>query len=228
MVWKIEDKNISAEHFIGWEEYWWRHFVQDITFWLCFYRLFDRNLDCQLYMGRTAEPDRNFYRSLSYEIKEWKDIFSTVHLVFDSGTGNFFPDAVFGDGNPDQKNCGSVFSSVDWDVRRNFTVRGSGRIRNEGKYSLCGRTISTVPFMFRQFLCFCAFVGTIHRISGTDKNVLCMRFVFNWDFSESCLNPWLIQKIVNILLISWESVSNATRQTVDWLMKSPHRYPVIP
>ena len=22
MVWKIEDKNISAEHFIGWEEYW--------------------------------------------------------------------------------------------------------------------------------------------------------------------------------------------------------------
>ena len=24
-------------------------------------------------------------------------------------------------------------------------------------------------FMFRQFLCFCAFVGTIHRISGTDK-----------------------------------------------------------
>lgn len=66
-------------------------------------------------------------------------------MVFDSGTGNFFPDAVFDDGNPDQKNCGSVFSSMDWDVRRNFTVRGSGRIRNEG-------SILCVAGLFPQFL----------------------------------------------------------------------------
>ncbi len=37
---------------------------------LFFTGFFDRNLDCQLYMGRTAKSDRNFYRSLSYEIKE--------------------------------------------------------------------------------------------------------------------------------------------------------------
>lgn len=107
----------------------------------------------------------------------------TVHLVFDSCTGNFFPDAVFGDGNSDQKNCGSVFPSVDWDVRRNFTVRGSGRIRNEGKYSLCGRTISTVPFLCSGSSCAFALLLELSTESVEQtKNVLCMWFVFNWDF----------------------------------------------
>ena len=96
---------------------------------------------------------------------------------------HFFPDAVFGDGNPDQKNCGSVFSSVDWDVRRNFTVRGSGRIRNEGKYSLCGRTISTVPFLCSGSSCaFTLLLELSTESVEQTKNVLCMRFVFDWDF----------------------------------------------
>ena len=85
--------------------------------------------------------------------------------------------------NSDQKNCGSVFPSVDWDVRRNFTVRGSGRIRNEGKYSLCGRTISTVPFLCSGSSCAFALLLELSTESVEQtKNVLCMRFVFNWDF----------------------------------------------
>ena len=81
------------------------------------------------------------------------------------------------------RNCGSVFSSVDWDVRRNFTVRGSGRIRNEGKYSLCGRTISTVPFLCSGSSCAFALLLELSTESVEQtKNVFCMRFVFNWDF----------------------------------------------
>ncbi len=82
-----------------------------------------------------------------------------------------------------RKNCGSVFSSVDWDVRRNFTVRGSGRIRNQGKYSLCGRTISTVPFLCSGSSCAFALLLELSTESVEQtKNVLCMRFVFDWDF----------------------------------------------
>ena len=105
-------------------------------------------------------------------------------MVFDSGTGSsFFLILFFGDGNPDQKNCGSVFSSVDGDVRRNFIVRGSSRIRNEGKYSLCGRTISTVPFLCSGSSCAFALLLELSTESVEQtKNVLCMRFVFNWDF----------------------------------------------
>lgn len=40
----------------------------------------------------------------------------------------------------------------------------------KGKYSFVWQDyFHSSFFMFRQFLCFCAFVGTIHRISGTDK-----------------------------------------------------------
>ena len=67
-------------------------------------------------------------------------------------------------------------------------------------------SILCVAGLFPQFLFYVPavlvllrFCWNYPRISGTDKNVLCMRFVFNWDFSESCLNPWLIQQIVNIL-----------------------------
>ena len=109
--------------------------------------------------------------------------FTKKDFIFDSGTGSLFPDSVFGDGNPDQKNCGSVFSSVDGDVRRNFIVRGSSRIRNEGKYSLCGRTISTVPFLCSGSSCAFALLLELSTESVEQtKNVLCMRFVFNWDF----------------------------------------------
>ena len=65
----------------------------------------------------------------------------------------------------------------------NFTVRGSGRIRNEGKYSLCGRTISTVPFLCSGSSCAFALLLELSTESVEQtKNVLCMRFVFNWDF----------------------------------------------
>ena len=68
-------------------------------------------------------------------------------------------------------------------IRRNFTVRGSGRIRNEGKYSLCGRTISTVPFLCSGSSCAFALLLELSTESVEQtKNVLCMRFVFNWDF----------------------------------------------
>lgn len=82
-----------------------------------------------------------------------------------------------------RKIVAAFFSSVDWDVRRNFTVRGSGRIRNEGKYSLCGRTISTVPFLCSGSSCAFALLLELSTESVEQtKNVLCMRFVFNWDF----------------------------------------------
>ena len=64
-----------------------------------------------------------------------------------------------------------------------LTVRGSGRIRNEGKYSLCGRTISTVPFLCSGSSCAFALLLELSTESVEQtKNVLCMRFVFNWDF----------------------------------------------
>ena len=113
-------------------------------------------------------------------LKNEKISFSTVYLVFDSGTGNFFPDAVFGDGNSDQKNCGSkLFPSVDWDVRRNFTVRGSGRIRNEGCIPLCGRLFPQFLFYVPAVLVLFALLLELSTESVEQtKNVLCMRFVF--------------------------------------------------
>ena len=73
-------------------------------------------------------------------------------------------------------------------------------------------------FMFRQFLCFCAFVGNYPQNQWNRQKRSLYAVCFNWDFSESCLNPWLIQKIVNILfLISWESVEvmQQGRQLID-------------
>lgn len=70
----------------------------------------------------------------------------------------------------------------------------------KGSILLCGRTISTVPFLCSGSSCAFALLLELSTESVEQtKNVLCMRFVFNWDFSESCLNPWLIQQIVNIL-----------------------------
>ena len=128
---------------------------------------------------------------------------------------HFFPDAVFGDGNPDQKNCGSVFSSVDWDVRRNFTVRGSGRIRNEGKYSLCGRTISTVPFLCSGSSC--AFALLLEQ-AFSNNMIKAVNPVIVKSEGENNRENMLQVSMYSCkysFLISWESVSNATRQTVD-------------
>ena len=82
-----------------------------------------------------------------------------------------------------RKIAAAFFSSVDWNVRRNFTVRGSSGIRNEGKYSLCGRTISTVPFLCSGSSCAFALLLELPAESVEQtKNVLCMQFVFSWDF----------------------------------------------
>ena len=51
------------------------------------------------------------------------------------------------------------------------------------KYSLCGRTISTVPFLCSGSSCAFALLLELSTESVEQtKNVLCMRFVFNWDF----------------------------------------------
>ena len=52
-----------------------------------------------------------------------------------------------------------------------------------GKYSLCGRTISTVPFLCSGSSCTFALLLELSTESVEQtKNVFCMRFVFNWDF----------------------------------------------
>ena len=51
------------------------------------------------------------------------------------------------------------------------------------KYSLCGRTISTVPFLCSGSSCAFALLLELSTESVEQtKNVLCMRLVFNWDF----------------------------------------------
>lgn len=53
----------------------------------------------------------------------------------------------------------------------------------KGSIPLCGRTISTVPFLCSGSSCAFALLLELSTESVEQtKNVLCMRFVFNWDF----------------------------------------------
>lgn len=68
-------------------------------------------------------------------------------------------------------------------------------------------SILCVAGLFPQFLFYVPAVLVLLRFCWNistesveqTKNVLCMRFVFNWDFFRILSNPWLIQQIVNIL-----------------------------
>ena len=71
MVWKIEDKNISAEHFYRVGGILVKAFRTGHYFLALFFTGFLTGILIVNYIwGRTAKSDRNFYRSLSYEIKE--------------------------------------------------------------------------------------------------------------------------------------------------------------
>ena len=170
-------------------------------------------------MGRTAEPDRNFYRSLSYEIKEWEDIFSTVHLVFDSGTGNFFLMLFLAMGIRIRKIVAAFF--LLW------TGMSGGILLSEAVAELGIKgSILCVAGLFPQFLFYVPAVLVLLRFCwnypqnqwNRQKTFFVCGLFLIGIFSESCLNPWLIQQIVNILF--WFRgkvwVMQRDRQLIDW------------